>query len=120
MVPCQPYQLDGPDTSEWSRHRQDGGATASWDTSEQAGNRIADLLSLSRYMAYIAELLWDEWSEDHIARHGVEPDEVEQLIANPYYVDRARDGLYRLIGQTFGGRYLTVILAPRGGDFYYS
>jgi hypothetical protein len=26
------------------------------------------------------ELLWDEWNEDHIARHGLEADEVEDAV----------------------------------------
>ena len=64
-------------------------------------------------------LRWDAWSEEHIARHGIEWDEVEQVARNAPYFTRGRDGTYRVIGQTDGGRFETVVVAPRpDGRFY--
>lgn len=28
----------------------------------------------------IDELVWDDWNEDHISRHGVRPEEVEEAV----------------------------------------
>jgi len=30
-------------------------------------------------MLFIRALLWDDWNEEHIARHGVEREEVEEV-----------------------------------------
>ena len=38
----------------------------------------------------IDELLWDDWNIEHIAGHGVEPDEVEEACYDPHHwVERA-------------------------------
>lgn len=68
----------------------------------------------------IRELVWDEGNEAHIARHGVEPDEAEDVCFSPRSLSvRMRRGRYRVIGQTAAGRYLTVILdSEEAGTFY--
>jgi uncharacterized DUF497 family protein len=71
-------------------------------------------------MLYIDSLYWDDWNEEHIARHGVDPDQVEEVIFdNEYFSSRARNGTYRLIGRANSGRYLVVFLAPRDGGIFY-
>jgi uncharacterized DUF497 family protein len=67
----------------------------------------------------IYHLIWDEWNEDHIADHGVTADEAEEVAYGYSYMTRAREGLYRLIGQTSAGRYLTVYVAPRKSGAFY-
>lgn len=70
-------------------------------------------------MLRIAELVWDEWNEDHIANHGVSRHEVEELVWNQPFATRARGGTYRLIGQSDSGRFLTIFISGRGrGRFY--
>lgn len=68
----------------------------------------------------IGALRWNGWNEEHIARHGVEPVEVEEVVASgTYYVVRARNGRYGLIGQTDGGRSLSIIVEREdGGSFF--
>lgn len=59
-------------------------------------------------MAY--EFRWNDWNVDHIARHGVTPNEAEEVV------NRARrpwprvmgDGRFIVLGQTDDGRYLQV------------
>jgi hypothetical protein len=61
----------------------------------------------------IAELEFDDYNEGELARHGIGPLEVLQILANRYTVRRnrkARSGEHQLIGQTNGGRMLTIIL----------
>lgn len=70
-------------------------------------------------MVRISDLEWDARNEEHVARHAVEPEEVEEATHNDHYVTRARDNLFRVIGQTDAGRYLTIYVAPRDdGSFY--
>lgn len=67
----------------------------------------------------IRKLIWDEWNIDHIARHNVEPEEVEEVCKSKNLFTRGRNGSYKVIGQTDDGRYLAIILSPRpGGRFY--
>jgi hypothetical protein len=64
----------------------------------------------------IRAVVWDEWNEEHIARHGVVPEEVEEVLAGlfaPPFIQRARQGSYRALGQTADGRYLSVFFVVR-------
>lgn len=64
-------------------------------------------------------LIWDDWNQDRIAGHGVDRDEVEEVIDGGPFITRARDGLHRVIGQTYAGRFLTIYVAPRHERRYY-
>ncbi len=66
----------------------------------------------------IYDLIVEPGREEHIARHHVDVEEVEEVIEGSPFVRRARQGYLRLIGQTSAGRYLTVFIAPRGGGVY--
>ena len=56
--------------------------------------------------------------EDHIARHHVSVEEVEQIASGLHQAFRARYGYYGLVGQTEAGRYLTLFVGSRGGGVY--
>ncbi|MEO8601366.1 MAG: hypothetical protein ABI629_02205 [bacterium] len=68
----------------------------------------------------IHELLWPHDRVDHIARHDVEPTEVEDVCFGDSLVLRARaegeNPVYQVLGQTDRGRYLlcVVIAFPDG------
>ncbi len=73
----------------------------------------------------IDELIWDNWNVEHIADHGVEPEEVEEVcISRRRLVLRiglSKRGLkrYQLFGPTDSGRLLTIILdRVQPGQFY--
>jgi uncharacterized DUF497 family protein len=67
----------------------------------------------------IQDLEWDERNQEHIARHGVTPAETFEVVGNRPFITRGRGNTFRVIGQTNGGRYLTLYLAPRSrGSFY--
>jgi uncharacterized DUF497 family protein len=68
----------------------------------------------------VGKLIWDDENEEHIARHQVTRDEVEEAFySRSAQMYRSRDQSYRLISQTYGGRYLTVIVARRPGGAWY-
>lgn len=60
---------------------------------------------------------WDEANAGHIARHGVLPEEAEQVIANeplPLNAGVRRGEFRRLcIGRTDSGRFLSVVYIVR-------
>ncbi len=56
----------------------------------------------------ITELLWDERSVEHIARHHVTAQEVEEVCFNPRSLVFKREARYIVLGQTAAGRYLFV------------
>ena len=70
-------------------------------------------------MVNIKKLVWDSWNVEHIARHDVTQDEVEQMAKGDVLVQIGKKGRTALIGPTNSGRILRVILDPEGKDIYY-
>ncbi len=52
------------------------------------------------------------------SKHSVTIEEVEEVCASAYKPLRLREGLYALLGQSEAGRYLVVVLAPKGGGVW--
>lgn len=71
----------------------------------------------------IKAFIWPDERKDHIARHGVTPEEVEQVCFGRSFVQRAKSEgespVYYILGQSKSGRYLfcVVILFPDGKGF---
>lgn len=70
-------------------------------------------------MVWFRDLIFDDWNREHIARHGVESDEVAEAVGNAAFMTRSRRETYQLVGQTEAGRSLSVILASRRYGVYY-
>lgn len=70
----------------------------------------------------IHAFLWDDANEAHVAKHGIAPRELNQLIENPHIVVRNRKrrrAPLMVIGRTHGGRVLCVpIQATREPDVW--
>ena len=54
---------------------------------------------------------WNDWNVDHVATHGVTPEEAEYVVENarspfPRYEG---DGKYLVRGQTAAGRWIQVV-----------
>ncbi len=62
----------------------------------------------------ISTFLWDDRNIDHVAAHGAEPWEVEQVFEQAPKVRRARDDRYLALGRTQAGRYLVVVFRYLG------
>lgn len=71
----------------------------------------------------IVEFVWAQDRIEHIARHGVTPDEVEEVCFGRSFVQRARsegpNPVYYVLGQTDAGRYLlcVIISFPEGKGY---
>jgi len=57
------------------------------------------------------EFRWNDWNIEHIARHGVDPQEAEAVVLNARrpFPERRDGGKLVVWGQGHGGRYLQVI-----------
>jgi hypothetical protein len=71
----------------------------------------------------VHEFIWSEDRVDHIARHGIQPEEVEEVCFGRSLVQRAkssgRNPVYYVLGQTLSGRHIlcVVIEFPDGKGF---
>lgn len=71
----------------------------------------------------IHEFVWPKERIDHIARHGVTPEEVEDVCFGDPLIQRAKsegeNPVYYMLGQTTSGRYLfcVVIAFPDGTGY---
>jgi uncharacterized protein len=71
----------------------------------------------------ISEILWPEDRVDHIAQHGVRPEEFEEVCFGASLVLRAKatgpNPLYYVLGETHAGRALfCVVIEFPGGRGY--
>ena len=63
----------------------------------------------------IREFEWDDNAIEHISRHGVSPDEVEDLaFDDDPWIRKGRKGTRYMLGHTIAGRYLFVAYVLRG------
>lgn len=68
----------------------------------------------------IRKLVWDEWNIDHIAKHDVSTEEVEEVcLEKRIIINKVGRQKLRVLGQTYVGRYLAIFLANRGGGNFY-
>lgn len=58
---------------------------------------------------------WDDGNVGHIARHGLEPFDVEAALRSSPLILRGREGRYLAYGRTAAGRYLFIVLHRYGG-----
>lgn len=69
----------------------------------------------------VAEFRWNEWTVEHLARHGVKPDEAEQIVMaarQPYPLGRP-DDKWLVWGRTSSGRALQVVFVLDDDDTIY-
>ena len=56
---------------------------------------------------------WDDDNIEHIANHGVEPYEAEEVIDDDPFITKVGQGKYLAYGQADGGRYLLIVFATK-------
>ena len=60
---------------------------------------------------------WDEVNTSHIElRHGVKPEEAEEVFIQKYLLLKAKYGRYNALGYTLAGRLLSVIFEYQGKE----
>ena len=56
-------------------------------------------------MIYIRRLIWGDWNVEHIDRHAVKLEEVEEVCHSDPVVRRTRDGRFLVVGRTDAGEF---------------
>lgn len=56
------------------------------------------------------DLWWTDWNEEHVLRHGVHPEEVEEVAAGRYHLSRLGGKRFDVTGRTAAGRSLAVVV----------
>ena len=67
------------------------------------------------------EFRWNDWNVEHVARHGVAPEEAEQVVraaARPW-PQRIEEDKWLVWGRTRGGRPLQVVFVVDEDDPLY-
>lgn len=59
---------------------------------------------------HIDRLFWDDWSRDHISKHGIEPEDAEAVIAADPVVKATYKSRFQLLGSTLTGQVLSVVV----------
>ena len=65
---------------------------------------------------HIEIISWDQDTVDHISRHSVSPEDVEEVLfneVNPPLIMRGKEGKYLAYGKTDGSRLLLVVWAAK-------
>ena len=57
------------------------------------------------------EFRWIDWNREHVAEHGVDPDEAEMVVrrAQSPFPRKIEEDKWLVVGQGRGGRFLQVI-----------
>lgn len=66
----------------------------------------------------ILELIWDEINKEHIKKHNVSREEVEDIGKNFIYHRRTHTGRYLAVGRS-GNRLITIIIRRKALKKYY-
>lgn len=66
-----------------------------------------------RHLRVISSIAWSVESIEHISRHAVEPNEVEEVCFNEEdvpFIRSGKDNLHYVFGKTDAGRYLFIVV----------
>ena len=64
-------------------------------------------------MRTISSIKWTDETIEHVARHAVRPEEVEEVCFNQDeipFIRSGRENLYYVFGRTYSGRFLLVVV----------
>ena len=82
---------------------------------------IIDCMTRGHEPPEIEYLSWDAWNVEHIAKHGVTRDEVEEAVAGETVAQVTYKNRFLVCGPTRNGRLLAVVIGPapnRPGEYY--
>ena len=70
-------------------------------------------------MIKIRQIVWDKWNKEHIKKHKIEEEEVEDACRQVLKSFRTYGGRILILGKTSKGRFLTIVLAREKEGGYY-
>lgn len=66
----------------------------------------------------LTDLVWDEWNQEHIAKHNVSIKNVEEAVTHIITHRKGKKGRIVLIGRS-GTRLISVIAKPKSHHRFY-
>ena len=70
-------------------------------------------------MIKIRQLIWDDWNIEHVNKHKVKVNEVEEVCKLATKSLKTYKERLIVLGKTKKGRLLTIVLSPEDKDKYY-
>ncbi len=77
-------------------------------------------------MIVVKGLIWDDWNKDHIAKHEISVEEVEEACHGQHEVVESYRKRLLIIGKTKQGKLIVIVLSPEDknlqpyeNDIYY-
>lgn len=62
------------------------------------------------------KLEWEDENIEHIWRHRIIPEEIEEVLESRYLFECGRKGRYYVLGQSTGGRYLFIVMEQKTSE----
>jgi uncharacterized DUF497 family protein len=60
----------------------------------------------------VGNLIWDDWNTDHLKKHSVSREEVEEVCLGRHSAKESYRGRLIIKGKTKNGRLLIIVLSP--------
>lgn len=77
-------------------------------------------------MISVNGLVWDEWNREHLARHKISPEEVEEVCNGEYSITESYRKRILIIGKTKKDKKIAIVLSsedrnlePYDNGIYY-
>lgn len=70
-------------------------------------------------MIAVTGLVWDEWNREHLARHGISPEEVEEVCHGKYKITESYRKRLLIVGKTIKDRQIAIVLSPEDRKLKY-
>lgn len=67
----------------------------------------------------IEELIWDDWNREHIKKHKVKVEEIEEACSDPINSFKSYQDRLIVLGRTKQNRLLTLVLMKKETGIYY-
>lgn len=76
-------------------------------------------MSYNVIMIAVMGLVWDEWNREHLARHNISPEEVEEICHRKYKITESYRKRLLIVGKTTKGRKIVIVLSPEDRNLEY-
>jgi len=63
-------------------------------------------------MVVVESLIWDDWNREHITRHDITPEEIEEVCHGKHQAKESYRSRILITGKTKAGRNLFIVLSP--------
>lgn len=67
-------------------------------------------------MLVIKDLIWDDENREHIARHSITPEEVEEACSGEHQAVKSYRKRVQIKGKTSTGKDLSIVLSPEDSN----